>query len=303
MPIESWPALPLEAWSDTRQTLHRWLQVVGKVRVKLGPWLNHSWLATLYVTPRGLSTSTLYHGERAFEIELDFRRHVLAITASDGRGAELPLVAQSVAQFYRGLMDTLAELDLAVRIHGRPNEIEPATPFAEDEVHRSYDPEYANRFWRVLLQADRVLRIFRARFLGKSSPVHFFWGSADLAVTRFSGRRAPVHPGGVPNLPDWITRDAYSHEEMSCGFWAGSGPVPYPAFYAYAYPAPEGFREAPVAPGEAFYSAELGEFILPYDAVRTSANPDETLLVFLQSTYDAAARLAHWEGHLHEVQR
>ncbi len=301
MPEASWPALPLEAWNDTRETLHRWLQVVGKVRVKLAPWLNHAWHATLYVSARGLTTSTLHHGERALEIEFDFRRHVLAIRASDGGAAEFALEPQSVAAFHGKVMAALAELGLAVRIHGKPNEIEPAIPFAEDEVHRAYDAEYAQRYWRALLQADRVLRVFRARFIGKCSPVHFFWGSADLAVTRFSGRRAPVHPGGVPNLPDWITREAYSHEVSSCGFWAGSGPIPYPAFYAYAYPAPEGFRDAPIEPAEAFYSAELGEFILPYDAVRTAADPDATLLRFLQSTYEAAARLGHWEGHLHEV--
>ena len=251
--------------------------------------------------PRGLATSVIHHGERAFEIEFDFLRHALAIRASDGGAAGFALEPQSVAAFHGKMMAALAQLGIAVRIHPRPNEVVPAIAFAEDEVHRSYDPEYAQRYWRALVQADRVLRAFRARFIGKCSPVHYFWGSADLAVTRFSGRRAPVHPGGVPNLPDWITREAYSHEVSSCGFWAGSGPVAYPAFYAYAYPAPEGFAAAPVEPRAAFHSAELGEFILPYDAVRTAANPDATLLRFLQSTYDAAARLGRWEGHLHEI--
>ncbi len=303
MPEAPWPALALEAWSDTHDTLRLWLQIAGKVRLKLSPWLNHAWHATLYVTPRGLSTSVIHHGDRSFEIEFDFRRHALAIQVSDGSGAEFALEAQSVAAFHGKMMAALAELGLPAHIHGRPNEIAPAIAFAEDEVHRSYDAQFAHRFWRALAQADRVFRIFRARFIGKCSPVHFFWGSADLAVTRFSGRRAPVHPGGVPNLPDWITREAYSHEVSSCGFWAGSGPVPYPAFYSYAYPAPAGFRDAAIEPQAAFYSAELGEFILPYEAVRSAANPDAILLAFLQSTYDAAARLGHWEGHLHEVPR
>lgn len=290
-----WPELPLEAWSDTLATLHLWLQIVGKVRVARGPWLNHSWHATLYPTARGLTTSLIPYDERSFQIDLDFVAHRLEVRSSDGGAAGFALEPQPVAGFHRRLMEALAGLGLPVRIHGRPNEIADPVPFAEDEVHRAYDGEYAARFWRVLLQAHRVLSVFRSRFIGKCSPVHFFWGSADLAVTRFSGRPAPRHPGGVPHLPDWITREAYAQEVSSCGFWAGGGAVPYPAFYSYAYPEPAGFAAARVTPDAAFYSAELREFVLPYDAVRTAPDPDGVLLAFLQSTYEAAADPAGWD--------
>lgn len=290
----AWPALPLREWIATRDTLHLWLQVVGKVRLVQTPWINHAWHATLYVTSRGLTTSTIPHGRREFQIDLDFVDHRLAITASDGRRGGFDLRPQSVAVFYRALMDELARLDLPVRIVARPNELPDAIPFADDEVHKEYDADAVGRFWRILVHTQRVMREFRARFVGKCSPPHLFWGAMDLAVTRFSGRPAPPHPGGIPNLPDWITRDAYSHEVSSCGFWAGTPPIDYPAFYAYAYPEPPGFAEARVRPDAAFYSPDFREFILPYDEVRESATPDATLLEFFQSTYEAAADLGQW---------
>jgi len=292
---EAWPQLPLESWSDTYATLHMWTQIVGKIRLAQSPWVNHSWHVTLYVTSRGLTTSPIPYHDRAFQIELDFLNHQLIIETSDGCVGGFPLEPQSVAAFYRRLMDELAKLKLDVKIHRKPNEIPDPIPFDQDEAHRAYDPDYANRFWRILVQSDRILKEFRARFTGKSSPVHLFWGALDLAVTRFSGRRAPEHPGGVPNLPDWVAREAYSHEVSSCGFWPGGGAIPYPAFYSYAYPEPAGFSQAKAQPAGAFYSSDLHEFILPYDVVRQSDSPDRTLLDFLQSTYEAAANLANWD--------
>jgi hypothetical protein len=293
--MEPWPSLPLAAWRDTYATLHRWTQVVGKVRLVLTPWVNHSWHVTLYVTARGLTTSPIPYGTRTFEIHFDFVDHSLRIETSDGAVRRLPLRAQSVADFHVALLGALHELGLDVHIHELPNELPDATPLDADHVHASYDPEYANRFWRILVQSDRVFKSFRARFIGKCSPVHFFWGSFDLAVTRFSGRRAPRHPGGVPHLPDAVAVEAYSHEVSSCGFWPGSGPVDQAAYYAYAYPTPSGFAEWPVRPAAAFFQRELGEFVLPYDAVRTAAAPDVALLEFLQSTYEAAATCAAWD--------
>jgi hypothetical protein len=290
-----WPALPLEAWSDTCATLHMWTQIVGKIRLAQTTWTNHSWHVTLYLTANGLTTSPIPYGARTFEIAFDFIAHELRILTGDGGRGRVALEPQSVATFYRRLMEALSALGLRVAIYAKPNEVAEAIPFAEDEVHRSYDPEYANRFWRVLMQTDRVLKRFRARFIGKCSPVHFFWGAPDLAVTRFSGRTAPEHPGGIPNLPDRVAREAYSHEVSSVGFWAGGGPIAYPAFYAYAYPEPSGFPAAPVSPAGAFYSTDLKEFILPYDVVRTADSPDDALLAFAQSTYEAAANLAHWD--------
>jgi Family of unknown function (DUF5996) len=292
---ETWPALPFEAWSDTCATLHRWIQIVGKVRLTQSPWINHCWHVTLYVTSSGLTTSPIAYGNRTFQIDFDFVRHRLQINVSDGSGGGFALEPQSVAAFYRRLMQEMARLDLHVQIYAKPNELPDATPFDQDEVRRSYDAQYANRFWRILVQVDRIFKDFRARFIGKSSPVHFFWGAPDLAVTRFSGRPAPEHPGGIPNLPDWITREAYSHEVSSCGFWPGGGAIPYPAFYSYAYPEPVGFPAATVEPTEAFYSLDFKEFVLPYDVVRQSASPDTTLLDFLQSTYEAAANLGKWD--------
>ena len=293
--IDQWPSLPLEAWRDTQATLHLWTQIVGKVRLARCPWINHSWTATLYVTPKGLTSASIPYGARTFQIDLDFIHHLLVIQASDGRTGHFRLEPQSVAQFYARLMGEMRKIDLDVEIHRKPNEVADPIPFDSDESHAAYDREYANRFWRILVQADRVFTAFRSRFIGKSSPVHFFWGSADLAVTRFSGRRAPQHPGGVPGLPDRITREAYSHEVASSGFWAGGGAIPYPAFYGYAYPEPEGYADAGIEPEAAFYSSDLREFILPYDAARQSADPDATITDFLQSTYEAAANLAQWD--------
>src|ERR671934_637691 len=290
-----WPALPFGEWKETAVTLHMWTQIVGKIRLTLSPWTNHSWHVTLYVTSRGLTTSPIPHGGHTFEIRFDFIDHELRILKSDGATRILKLQSQSVAKFYDAVMKALRDLELPVTINTMPNEIENPIPFNEDEEHRSYDREYANRFWRVLVQSDRVFKEFRSRFCGKCSPVHFFWGSFDLAVTRFSGRRAPVHPGGVPHLPDEITREAYSHEVSSCGFWPGGGAAPFPAYYSYAYPTPDGFGAAPLRPSAAFFSRELGEFVLPYDEVRRAAAPDAVLLAFLQSTYEAAAELGRWD--------
>ncbi len=292
---DTWPELPLAAWRDTYATLHLWTQIVGKFRVAQTRWVNHAWHATVYVTARGLTTSPISYGERSFQIDFDFMNHRLNISSTDGGSAGFALEPQSVATFYQRVMEQLRRLDIDVRIYAKPNEIPDAIPFEQDTTHRAYDPEYANRFWRILVQSDRVFKRFRARFIGKCSPVHYFWGAADLAVTRFSGRLAPPHPGGIPNLPDWITREAYSHEVSSCGFWPGGGAIDFPAFYSYAYPAPDGFADAPIKPAQAFFSKDFGEFVLPYDVVRTSASPDETLLDFLQTTYDAAADLAHWD--------
>ena len=291
----AWPSLPLDAWADTYATLHMWLQIVGKIRLRCSPPLNHQWHSALYVTARGLTTSPIAYQSRVFEIDFDFIDHRLTIQSSDGRRGTVALAPQTVAAFYRAVMGEMTRLELPVPIHSKPNEVADPIRFADDEVHRSYDGEFANRFSRVLQQTDRVCKRFRSRFIGKCSPVHVFWGGPDLAVTRFSGRTAPEHPGGIPNMPDEITREAYSHEVSSCGFWPGGGPIPHAAFYAYAYPEPPGFADARVTPAAAFYSRDLREFLLPYDAVRTAASPDEVLLEFLQSTYEAAADLARWD--------
>jgi hypothetical protein len=292
---EPWPSLPLDAWSDTCATLHLWTQIVGKIRLAQSPWVNHGWSVALYVTARGLTTSPIPCGTRDFQVDFDFIDHRLLIRSSDGAIGTVALRPQSVASFYRQLWTELGRLDLPVKINAKPNEVEDPIPFAQDERHASYDPDYANRFWRALMQSHRVFKRFRARFIGKCSPVHFFWGAPDLAVTRFSGRTAPEHPGGVPHLPDAVTREAYSHEVSSSGFWPGGGAIPYAAFYSYAYPEPRGFAEAPVRPDAAFYSPDLREFILPYDAVRQARSPDDTLLEFLQATYEAAANLGRWD--------
>jgi uncharacterized protein DUF5996 len=292
---QTWPILPLEAWRETYATLHLWTQIVGKIRLVQSPWMNHGWHCTLYVTARGLTTSPVPHGSRTFQIDFDFIGHQLTVLTSDGLTGVVALEPQSVATFYKRLMEEMDRLDLHVKINLKPNEVSDPIHFDQDELHRTYDSEYANRFWRVLVQADRVFKAFRGRFIGKCSPVHFFWGGPDLAVTRFSGRWAPKHPGGIPNLPDWVTQEAYSEEVSSCGFWPGGGPIPYAAFYSYAYPEPTGFATAGVRPREAFYSKDLREFILPYDAVRQSESPDDTLLEFLETTYRAAADLAKWD--------
>lgn len=291
----SWPALPFAEWKDTAITLHMWTQIVGKIRLTLSPWTNHSWHVTLYVTARGLTTSPIPQGVAIFEIRFDFIDHQLCILKSDGARRTIELKPQSVSKFYKAVMKALRDLELPVTIHTMPNEIENPVPFEHDEQHHSYDPEYANRFWRVLVQSDRLFKEFRSRFCGKCSPVHFFWGSFDLAVTRFSGRSAPPHPGGVPHLPDEITREAYSQEVSSLGFWPGNAAMPTPVFYSYAYPEPPGFSEAKVQPGAAFYERKLREFILPYEAVRTAEKPDQVLLDFAQSAYDAASQLGKWD--------
>jgi Family of unknown function (DUF5996) len=272
-------------------------QIVGKIRLRESAPINHGWHSTLYVTSRGLTTSPIPYGDRTFQIDFDFIAHALWIQSSDGGVGRIRLEPQTVASFYRRVLDALLSLGIEVHIHGSPNEVPDPIPFAKDEIHRAYDPVYVNRFWRVLVQCDRVFKQFRSGFIAKCSPVHLFWGALDLAVTRFSGRPAPEHPGGIPNLPDRITREAYSHEVSSCGFWSGSPgtALAYPAFYSYAYPEPEGFRHAPVRPDAAFYSADFREFILPYDAVRLAADPDAALLEFLQSTYEAAANLSTWD--------
>jgi hypothetical protein len=298
MPTESknyWPALPFAEWKDTAETLHMWTQIVGKIRLTLTPWTNHSWHVTLYVTSRGLTTSPIPYGASIFEIRFDFIDHELRVLKSDGAIRVLKLGPESVTKFYRDLMNALAEMELPVKINVTPNEIQNPIPFDQDEEHRSYDPEYANRFWQVLVQSDRVFKDFRSRFCGKCSPVHFFWGSFDLAVTRFSGRAAPPHPGGIPHLPDAITREAYCQEVSSLGFWPGNAAAPTPIFYSYAYPEPPGFTEAKVQPAAAFYEPAFREFMLPYDVVRTAGSPDEVLLEFAQSTYDAASILGKWD--------
>ena len=292
---EVWPELNYADWKETCATLHLWAQIVGKIRLTLTPWTNHSWHVTLYVTSRGLTTSPIPHGTDTFEIRFDFIDHQLRILKSDSGQRSVELKPRSVADFYKAVMGALNELDLAVKIDILPNEIPNPIPFDRDEQHRSYDPKYANRFWRVLVQTDRVFKEFRSRFCGKCSPVHFFWGAPDLAVTRFSGRSAPKHPGGIPHLPDAITREAYSQEVSSLGFWPGADAMPMAIFYSYAYPEPTGFSEAKVKPDAASYNAQFREFVLPYDAVRTAKSPDDAILDFAQSTYDAASQLGNWD--------
>ena len=294
-PDEIWPSLPLEAWRDTYATLHMWLQVVGKTRLALAPSENHWWQIALYVTPRGLTTSPMPSGTRTLAAEFDFIDHRLHLRVSDGATRDLPLTARSVADFYAGYREALRSLGVEMRMRPVPVEVERAIPFPEDREHHAYDADAAARCWRVLVQVDRVLKRFRGRFLGKASPVHFFWGSFDMAATRFSGRPAPLHPGGAPNTPDYVMHEAYSHECSSCGFWPGGGAIAEPAFYAYAYPEPPGYADHPVRPDGAYYSREAREFILPYEAVRTAAAPDDLILDFCQSTYEIAADLGGWD--------
>ena len=287
---EVWPSLPLEAWKETYATLHMWTQVVGKIRLVQSPHVNHWWQVPLYVTARGLTTSAIPYGPRIFEMEFDFIAHQLFIKCDDGATQSIALAPRSVADFYQEVIERLHGLGLAVKIWTTPVEIENPIPFEQDEEHASYDPEYANRFWRILLQADKVFKEFRSSFIGKVSPVHFFWGSFDLAVTRFSGRRAPEREGA-----DAITLEAYSHEVISHGFWPGGGAVQGPAFYSYAAPEPAGLKETPIRPAQAFYSREMSEFLLLYDDVRQADSPEAALFEFLQSTYEAGANLANWD--------
>jgi len=292
----AWPELPpLNDWRDTFETVHMWTQIVGKIRLERGPWINHSWGTTLYVTTRGLTTSPIPYGPRTFALDFDFVDHALRIHTSAGEERSFPLAPMSVADFYKKTMRTLGDLGIEVEIYPKPVEVpDPIQPFPEDETHASYDADAVHRFWRALVQVDRVFTAFRARFTGKGSPVHFFWGAFDLAVTRFSGRDAPTHPGGVPNCADWVMEEAYSKELSSAGFWPGTG-LGEAAFYSYAYPEPDGYRERNVQPEAAYYLDDMGEFVLPYAAVRTAEDPDAALLAFLQTTYEAAADLADWD--------
>jgi hypothetical protein len=290
-----WPDIPYEPWRETCSALHLYAQIVGKYRLAHTPWLNHSWHATLYVDARGFTTSLVPDGPGGIEIVFDLLDHVVSGASTDGRRADFALGPMSVAEFHGRLLDLLQLLGATRDFDGHPNEVPNPTPFAEDRARRPYDAEAATRFFHAMVAVDRVLKLFRTAFLGKASPVHLFWGSFDLAVTRFSGRRAPLHPGGIPALPDEVTREAYSHEVSSAGFWPGGGGVDFPAFYSYAYPAPNGFADARVMPDAAYFEKTLGEFVLPYDAVRRSADPEATLMAFLQSTYQAAADLGRWD--------
>jgi hypothetical protein len=289
----AWPALPFEEWRTSRDTLHMWTQIVGKVRLAHSPMVNHWWQVTMYVTPRGLTTSAIPYGTEAFDIEFDLIDHQLLIRSYTGATRSVRLEPKSVAEFYSQTMQALNELGFHTRIQSHPNEVDPAPRFAEDVEHKSYDPDAANLFWRQLLQANRVFGQFRSRFIGKVSPVHFFWGAMDLACTRFSSRGAPRHPGGAPNVGDWVMVEAYSHEVSSCGFWPSGGEEG--AFYAYAYPEPVGFADHRVSPREAYYSKDHGEYLLPYEVVRQAADPDQVLLAFLQDTYEAVAVRAEWD--------
>ncbi|CAN5807007.1 DUF5996 family protein [soil metagenome] len=300
-PPPAWPELSFGAWQPTCETLHMWLQIVGKIRLSYCPWVNHQWHGTLYVTARGLTTLPIpFQAQsnaptQSFQLDFDFLDHVLRMSTSGGDRAEVALRPRSVADFHRAVLGELAALGLPVEIHGSPNEVPDPVPFAENEAPGAYDPEYATRFFRVLSSTARAFGDFRSRFTGKSSPVHFFWGAMDLAVTRFSGREAPEHPGGIPNLPDWITREAYSHEVFSVGFWPGSAAFPSPIFYAYAYPNPDGLQGRGVEPAAARWEKDLSEFVLPYEALRTSEDPDGDLMAFLESTWEAAAELGEWD--------
>jgi hypothetical protein len=292
--VPDWPALPFEEWKDTCATLQLWTQVVGKIRLACAPMVNHYWQVPLYVTSRGLTTSAMPHGRRSFQIDFDFLLHHLVIQVSDGTAEIITLKPRSVAEFYREVMEGLRRLGLDIRIWTMPVEIPDPIAFEHDHIHRAYDAQSAQRFWHALVLADQFFTAFRARFIGKVSPVHFFWGSFDLAVTRFSGRRAPPHPG-APNLALHVAQESYSHEVSSCGFWPGNGGYGRAAFYSYTYPAPEGFAQAKVRPSTAFFDQGLGEFILPYDSVRSASSPDESVLDFLQTSYEAAANLADWD--------
>jgi hypothetical protein len=293
---DTWPALPLDGWLETYETLHRWTQIVGKTRLALAPMQNHWWQVTLYLSARGLTTSPIPYHDRTFEIEFDFIDHLLVVRTADGVTRSMQLAPQSVADFFRDYMAMLGSLGIEPKIYPRPVEIIDATPFADDRVHATYDADAAQRFWRVLNQADRVLKKFRSGFIGKSSPSHFWWGGFDLSCTRFSGRRAPRHEGSPPNTPEYVNVEAYSHECISAGFWPGSAgtSVEEPVFYAYAYPEPAGCPEAPVRPPETEYNMEFREWFLPYERVRTSPDPDAALMEFLDSTYSVAAELGGW---------
>ncbi len=296
--MERWPHLRYDEWKDTLHTLHMWTQIVGKVRLRQEPLVNHWWNVALYVTHRGLTTSAMpYRDGRTFAIDFDFIDHVLRLGDCDSQSRTIALEPMSVATFYGKVMQELTAMGFSIRIDSKPNEVVEAIPFETDERHASYDRAYVERFWRALVQAERLCKRFRSEFVGKASPVHFFWGSFDLAVSLFSGRPAPAHPGGFPNLPDRVTREAYSHEEQSFGFWPGGNGVEA-SFYSYAYPEPGGYAESKVRPAAAGWNLQLREFVLPYESVRTSADPDSAVLSFFTSTYDAAAAAAGWDASL-----
>lgn len=290
-----WPELPYDEWVGTKEALHLWMQVVGKIRLSMTPWLNHSWHVPFYVTARGLGTSAIPFRSLAFEIDFDFIDSTLAIVVSDGNVRRLPLRSGSVADFHSSVLHALTGLGIEVHITEQPSEIADALAFSADTRQRTYDPQAALRFWKALLQMDRVFKQFRTGFIGKSSPVHFFWGSFDLAVSRFPGRRAPPFEGKVPGLAPEVMREAYSHEVSSAGFWPGGNGIDYPAFYSYVYPVTDAFRRTAVRPADAYFSETLGEFLLPYETVRTAPDPDALLLQFLQSSYEAAADSAGWD--------
>lgn len=290
----SWPILqPLDEWTDTLSTVHMWTQIVGKIRMEQSPWLNHSWNSALYIKPEGLTTSAIPFDDMIFDITFDFKSHALVISTSKNGHAGFNLTPMTVADFYDDIMASLKELGIEVSILARPVEVEEAIPFQEDTQHNSYDADAIHNFWKALLRIDQVFKEFRAEFMGKSSPSHFFWGAFDLAVTRFSGRPAPKHPGGAPNCADWVMEEAYCRELSSAGFWPGTG-YGEAAFYSYAYPEPDGFKDATVRPAEAFYHEEMGEFLLPYSVVQSAVDPNKTLMAFLQSTYDVAADNGNW---------
>ena len=290
-----WPDIQFNEWKDTLATLQLYTQIVGKIRLEALPWINHSWQVTLYVSSRGLTTGIMPYKEISFEIEFDFIDHLLLINTSKGIIKKIKLGSFSVADFYKQIFDELKEANISIQINASPNEIENAIPFAEDETHKTYNKEQVTKYWQALIQVNAVFTKFRAGFKGKCSPVHLFWGAFDLAVTRFSGRKAPHHPGGAPNMPVAVMQEAYSDEVSSCGFWPGSDAFPHAAFYSYCYPSPPDFSKQAVEPKEAFYSNEMGEFFLLYDVVKNADNPEETLMCFLTSTYEAAANTGHWK--------
>lgn len=296
---DGWPRLRIADWTQTRDTVHMWTQIVGKIRMAHAPMLNHWWQVTLYVTPRGLTTSKIPYVHGAFDVEFDFWNHRLNIRSSNGMAGQIILEAKSVAKFHAEVFETLGRLGIQTSIRAVPNEVDPAIPFAEDHQHASYDPSAVRLFWQQLIQVDRVLSVFRSHFRGKASPVHFFWGSMDLAYSRFSGRPAPTHPGGAPNCADWVMVEGYSHELSSCGFWPGVGDEG--AFYAYAYPEPEGYAGYVTEAGGVVFNQGNGLYLLPYEDVRSAPDPDGKLLQFLQSTYEAAAETGHWDRAALEV--
>jgi hypothetical protein len=293
-----WPELKYERLRDTIATVHLWTQIIGKIRLRQMPWLNHSWHVTLYVSPRGLTTGSMPYARGMFQIDFDFVGHQLIILSSEGLAERAGLYPRSVADFYKEVFVMLRRMEIDVSIYAKPNELDPAIPFEDDEAHKSYDAQEIRLFWQALVRIDLVFLRFRSEFIGKVSPIHFFWGSFDLAVTRFSGRVAPKYPGVVPNIPEDVMQEAYSHEVSSCGFWPGADEFPTPAFYSYCYPTPADFGAQPVEPAQAFWSKEKGEFFLPYEAVRQADDPEETLLRFLRSTYKAAAITGQWDAAL-----